>query len=116
MSPAKSPLSFGGVSSFKWVSRGCGLGLRHQHYPMILEKLPKVDWFEAITENFMDSGGRPIQILEKVRQHYPIALHGTALSLGSADPLNKQYLECLKKLTDCIDPFIVLDYLCWSSV
>ena len=56
---------------------------------------PRVDWFEAISENFMDSGGRPLAILEAVRRRYPVALHGVSLSIGSADPLNPQYLARL---------------------
>ncbi len=95
---------------------GCGLGLRTPHYPAIIDKWPKVDWFEAISENYMDSGGRPIHILEQVRAHYPVALHGIALSIGSVDSLNQSYLQALKKLVDRIDPFIVSDHLCWSGV
>lgn len=75
-----------------------------------------MDWFEAISENFMDSGGRPLKILEKVRSRYPVALHGTSLSIGSADPLRPEYLKRLKALVDRIDPFIVSDHLCWTSV
>ncbi len=75
-----------------------------------------MDWFEAISENFMDSGGRPLSILEKVRGRYPVALHGTSLSIGSADPLRPEYLKRLKALVDRIEPFIVSDHLCWSSV
>ena len=104
------------MTSHSWTALGCGVGLRSQHYPVITEKWPKVDWFEAISENYMDTGGRPLQILEQVRHHYPIALHGTALSIGSVDPINQKYLERLKKLVDRIDPFIVSDHLCWSSV
>ena len=63
----------------------------------------------------MDSGGRPLHILEKVREHYPVALHGTSLSIGSIDPLNPDYLARLKKLTRRIDPFIVSDHLCWCG-
>ncbi len=92
------------------------MGLRSQHFPVITNEWPKMDWFEAISENFMDSGGRPVQILEKVRSHYPIALHGTSLSIGSADPLRPLYLERLKNLVKRIDPFIVSDHLCWSSI
>ncbi|OGW85972.1 MAG: hypothetical protein A3C35_07335 [Omnitrophica bacterium RIFCSPHIGHO2_02_FULL_46_11] len=84
---------------------------------MITETWPKdVDWFEAVSENYMDTGGRPLHILEEVRRHYPIALHGTALSIGSSDPLNPAYLERLKKLIERIDPFLVSDHLCWSGV
>ena len=78
-----------------WPLLGCGVGLRTQHYAFVTEERPKMDWFEAVTENFMDSGGRPIRILEEVRKHYPVALHGVSLSVGSADPLDKQYLERL---------------------
>ncbi|MGH7197193.1 MAG: MNIO family bufferin maturase [Candidatus Omnitrophota bacterium] len=99
-----------------WTPQGCGIGLRSQHYPVITESWPRMDWFEAISENYMDTGGRPLTILEKVRERYPVALHGTALSIGSADPLNEKYLERLKRLADRVEPFIVSDHLCWSGV
>ncbi len=97
-------------------SLGCGAGLRPQHYPDILDQWPAVDWLEAISENYMDTGGRPLKVLKKIREHYPLALHGTSLSIGSADPLDATYLERLKKLADRVDPVIVSDHLCWSSV
>ena len=103
------------MTNFSWPRLGCGVGLRSQHYPVVTETWPQMDWFEAISENYMDTGGRPLHILEKVRQHYPIALHGTALSIGSIDPLNQNYLERLKKLIERIGPFIVSDHLCWSG-
>lgn len=97
-------------------SWGVGVGLRTQHYPEILGQWPSMDWFEAISENYMDSGGRPFHTLEQIRHHYPIALHGTSMSLGSTDPFHPDYLPRLKKLVDRIDPFIVSDHLCWSGV
>ena len=75
-----------------------------------------MDWFEAISENFMDSGGRPLAILESVRARYPVALHGVALSIGSTDPLDRTYLARLKTLADRIEPAIVSDHLCWTGV
>ncbi len=75
-----------------------------------------MDWFEAVTENFMDSGGQPLRILEEVRRHYPVALHGVSLSIGSADPLDLQYLKRLKSLVERIRPAIVSDHLCWTGV
>jgi len=97
-------------------SLGCGVGLRSQHYPVITSEWPAVDWFEAITENYMDTGGRPLEILESVRKHYPVALHGVALSIGSVDRLNEGYLNRWKTLIDRIDPVIVSDHICWSGV
>ncbi len=99
-----------------WPVLGCGVGLRTEHYDDILRDWPRMDWFEAISENFMDSGGRPLHVLEAIRQRYPVALHGVSLSIGSTDPLNERYLERLKALADRIDPAIVSDHLCWTGV
>jgi uncharacterized protein (UPF0276 family) len=99
-----------------WPVLGCGVGLRSEHYDVITGQWPRMDWFEAISENFMDSGGRPLHILEEVRRRYPVALHGVSLSIGSTDPLNRRYLERLRALTDRIDPAIVSDHLCWTGV
>ncbi len=96
--------------------RGCGVGLRTEHYEVITRDWPEMDWFEAITENYMDSGGRPLRILEEVRKRYPVAIHGVSLSIGSVDPLNPRYLERLKNLNDRIAPFVVSDHLCWTGV
>ena len=102
--------------SSQWPVLGCGAGLRAQHYPAILKEWPKIDWFEAISENFMDTGGRPLSVLLEVRKHYPIALHGVSLSIGSCDSLDINYLERLKTLIQKVDPVIVSDHLCWSGV
>ncbi len=104
-----------GLFAPKWPRLGCGVGLRPKHYPVITSEWPKVDWFEAITENYMDSGGRPAAVLEQIRSRYPIALHGVALSIGSMDPLNEQYLTRLQNLAERIQPAIVSDHLCWSG-
>ena len=107
----------GGVmSAGRWPSLGCGVGLRTEHYDDILRDWPRMDWFEAISENFMDSGGRALQVLDAVRRRYPVALHGVALSIGSTDPLDAHYLKRLKALADRIEPVIVSDHLCWTGV
>ena len=100
----------------QWPKMGCGVGLRREHYDLVTRERPSMDWFEVISENFMDSGGRPLQILEEVRCHYPVAIHGVSLSIGSVDPLNPKYLDRLKALIERIDPFIVSDHLCWTGV
>lgn len=100
----------------RWPRLGCGVGLRTEHYEVITRDAPPMDWFEAISENFMDSGGRPRQILEAVRRRAPVALHGVSLSIGSTDPLDEGYLARLKALVDWINPAIVSDHLCWTGV
>ena len=97
-------------------SLGFGLGLRHVHFEHILSHWPKLDWFEAISENFMDSGGRPIHVLEQIAERYPIVLHGVSMSIGSTDPLNFDYLSKLKNLTQKVNAKWVSDHLCWTGI
>ncbi len=95
---------------------GLGLGLRSKHFNHILEQRPAVDWFEVISENFMDSGGRPRHVLRQIAEHYPVVMHGVSLSIGSTDPLNKGYLKKLKALAAEVQPLWVSDHLCWTGV
>ena len=77
---------------------GLGVGLRTVHYRHILDNQPDVDWFEIISENYMDSGGRPLFILEQIAERYPIVMHGVSLSIGSTDAIDFEYLRRLKAL------------------
>ena len=95
---------------------GCGLGLRRDHYGYILEHWPAVDWFEIISENFMVQGGRPLWVLDQVRERYRLVMHGVSLSIGTTDPLNYEYLAELKKLARRVAPAWVSDHLCWTGV
>ncbi len=95
---------------------GFGLGLRIPHYAYILEHLPKIDWFEIISENFMETEGRPRHNLEKIRAHYPIVMHGISMSIGTVDPLNSDYLHKLKKLAEWLQPAWISDHLCWTGI
>jgi len=95
---------------------GFGAGLRRPHYTHVVEQQPQMDWFEAISENFMVAGGRPLQVLEKVRERYPVVLHGVSLSVGSTDPLNREYLKQLSSLAQRFQPAWISDHLCWTGV
>lgn len=95
---------------------GLGVGLRSVHFPYILENHPDVDWFEIISENFMDSQGRPRYVLEQIAERYRVVMHGVSLSIGSTDPLNFEYLAKLKRLADAVDAQWVSDHVCWTGV
>ena len=97
-------------------SLGFGLGLRVPHYDYVIEHQPAVDWFEIISENFMVPGGKPLWTLDKIRENYPIVMHGVSLSIGSTDPLNQDYLKQLKQLADRAQPAWFSDHLCWTGV
>jgi uncharacterized protein (UPF0276 family) len=86
------------------------------HYEYILENNPPIDWFEILSENYMDTGGRPLWVLDRVAERYPVVLHGVSLSVGSTDPINFEYLKKLKWLANRIGARWVSDHLCWTGV
>ncbi len=95
---------------------GLGLGLRTAHYGHILSARPAVDWFEIISENFMNGGGRPLRILDEIAERYPIVMHGVSLSIGSTDPLDFDYLRRLKSLAERVRVRWLGDHVCWTGV
>lgn len=95
---------------------GIGIGLRPEHYEEIFSKHPSVDWFEIISENFMDKGGQPLANLEKILERYPVVQHGVSLGIGSPDPLNFDYLKKLKSLSRKTKTPWLSDHLCWGQV
>jgi uncharacterized protein (UPF0276 family) len=95
---------------------GYGLGLRAKHYDYILERRPKIDWFEIITENYIDNHKGYWQFLADLRRDYKIVMHGVSLSIGSLDPLNFEYLAKVKKLADFLDVPWISDHLCYTGI
>jgi len=95
---------------------GQGVGLRRDHFERVLSGPTRVAWFEVISENFMVKGGRPLEVLDRVRRDYPIVLHGVSMNIGSTDPLNLDYLDRLGALASRVQPAWVSDHLCWTGV
>ena len=95
---------------------GVGLGLRTVHYSHIVEAQPEVDWFEILSENYMQTAGRPLEWLDAIADRYPVVMHGVSLSIGSTDPLDRDYLTELRALRDRTGARWVSDHLCWTGV
>src|SRR2546426_4956480 len=93
--------------SFARKDLGHGIGLRPKHYGRFLSERPSVDWVEAVSENFLAPGGRPIAVLERVRRDVPVVLHGVSLAIGSVDPLDERLLRGLRELAGRIEPAYV---------
>jgi uncharacterized protein len=103
-------------SRFGTPALGLGVGLRSEHYGYLLREEPEVDFFEAIAENFLDTGGRPLYVLDHLAERYPVVLHGVSLSIATTDPLDRAYLAKLKRLADRVRAVWVSDHLCWTGV
>jgi uncharacterized protein (UPF0276 family) len=95
---------------------GLGVGLRSVHFGHILAHWPPVDWLEIISENFLDSQGRPRHVLRQVAERYPVVMHGVSLSIGSTDPLDFEYLAKLKRLAAETSARWISDHVCWTGV
>jgi hypothetical protein len=93
-----------------------GVGLRFPHLRYIKEHWPAVDFFEIISENFMESRGYRRHVLGSIAEHYPIFMHGVSLSIGSTDPLDFEYLARVRQLADGVCAVWVSDHLCWTGV
>ena len=101
---------------FGYANLGLGVGLRTVHFDHILTQNPIVDWFEIISENFMDSRGRPRYVLEQIAERYPVVMHGVSLSIGSTEPIDFVYLEKLKRLAQDVGALWISDHVCWTGV
>lgn len=94
---------------------GAGVGLRSQHYREILAELPKVEWFEVLTDNYFAAGGADLAKLESIRAHYPFTMHSVGMSIGGTDPIDFGYLKKIKVLKDRFEPAWISEHLCWTS-
>jgi uncharacterized protein (UPF0276 family) len=95
---------------------GLGVGLRATHYAYILGQRPQVGFFEVLTENYLDTGGRPMFMLDQIAERYPTVMHGVSMSVGSTDPINFDYLAKVKALAERIKAVWIGDHVCWTGV
>jgi len=98
------------------VPASAGIGLRAQHHLDVLNGAPRVAWFEAHSENYFADGGSHVECLMRIRERYPLSLHGVGLSLGSTDALSREHLEKLRRTIVRFEPALVSEHLSWSSV
>ena len=92
-----------------------GVGLKAEHYADILGTTPDIGWFEVHPENYMGLGGPPHHYLTRIREKYPISLHGVGLSIGGSERLDGDHLDRLKSLVERYQPESFSEHLAWST-
>ena len=92
-----------------------GLGFKPEHFPAIIETKPDLGFFEVHAENYMNAGGMPHAMLERLRAEYALSVHGVGLSIGGPDPLDETHLARLKTLCDRYNPDSFSEHLAWAS-
>ncbi|NNE34384.1 MAG: DUF692 domain-containing protein [Rhodothermales bacterium] len=98
------------------IPAAAGIGLRGAYHQAFLDDSPDVAWLEVHSENYMAPDSVAVGALSRIRERYPISLHGVGLSLGSIDPLNSKHLMRLRQLADRIQPGLISEHLSWSSI
>ena len=98
------------------IPAAAGVGLRAPHYQQVLTERPAIAWFEVHSENYFGAGGQPLYYLNRVRDVYPLSLHGVGLCLGSTGSLDQAHLGRLDNLVRQIEPGLVSEHLSWGRV
>ncbi len=107
MNPARTTQS-------KRPELGFGLGLRRELVRPLIEQQPAIDWLEILSDSYLNASSEQLAELQQIRQHYPLTMHGGALSVGGPDPLDRNYLAQLRTLAQRIEPELISDHLCWT--
>ena len=94
---------------------GTGIGLRAPHYRELLARERCADWLEAHSENYFADGGYDLHVLTRLRERYPVSLHGVGLALGSAAGYSSAHLRKLAALVRRIEPSLVSEHLCCAA-
>jgi uncharacterized protein len=95
---------------------GLGVGLRTRHFRHITGTWPEIDWFEILSENFIDTEGRPLWYLDQIAERYRVVMHGVSLSVGSTDRIDFEFLDKLRALATRVKAVWLGDHICWTGV
>ncbi len=92
-----------------------GIGLRLPHAAEIAATRPRLGFIEVHAENYMAETAALDRLLE-LRRDYPVSVHGVALSLGTAEQLDRIHLGRLRALIERVEPVLVSEHLAWSAI
>lgn len=103
------------VASASRLPARAGVGLKSAHFREILDTGPDIGFFEVHAENYLVEGGPFHHYLTRIRERYPLSVHGVALSIGADAPLDCGHLDALAALLDRYEPQSFSEHLAWST-
>jgi len=111
------PQRCGASASFQPTSlpTRVGVGLKSEHYQQIIETRPDLGFFEIHAENYLVDGGAFHHYLTRIREIYPLSIHGVGLSIGGETALDNSHLNRLAALLDRYEPQSFSEHLAWAS-
>lgn len=93
---------------------GVGLGYRQAFRSTLWEYRESIDFLEVIADHFFDASYDQQIELDLLKRHFRLVPHGLALSLGSAEGIDRDYLQRFASLVDCLAPPWCSDHIAFT--
>lgn len=93
-----------------------GLSFKTIHFEQAMACPAAGLWFEVHAENYMVEGGPRLAMLDELRAHFPLSIHGVGLSLAGVEEPDRDHLAKLKVLNERFAPFALSEHLAWSRL
>lgn len=115
MTSTSTPFSAFSHAAFPVPARA-GAGLKASHVDAILADDDPAGFFEIHAENYMGEGGRPHAALNRIREKFPLSIHGVGMSIGGPQArLDRAHLARFKGLVERYEPGLISEHLAWST-
>jgi uncharacterized protein (UPF0276 family) len=98
------------------MNPAAGIGFKTEHFREAVSSAAAGLWFEVHAENYMVAGGARLAMLDELRRHRPLSVHGVGMSLAGAAPPDADHLAALRRLVDRFEPALVSEHLAWSTL
>lgn len=99
----------------KTLPARAGAGFKSVHADAILADSYRIGFLEVHAENYMGAGGHPHRLLTRMREQFPLSVHGVGLSIGSENGIDAMHLSRLKSVVERYQPEQVSEHLAWST-
>lgn len=95
-----------------WRMRRVGVGFRHEIAPWIFSKSSGVEFIEMTAEHFFYN--RNLGYLKKIRDQFPVSVHGLSLSLGTPGGLVPTRLREFQNVVKAVDPKWISEHVAFT--
>ena len=95
---------------------GVGLGYRTPLHSNIMANADRIDFLEVISDQYLYAPPDRTERLLAVRERFPLIPHGVGMSVGTAAPLDPDYLDRLAAFVDRLAAPWFSDHLSFTKV
>lgn len=93
---------------------GVGIGYRPSFQATLFEHREDIEFLEIIADHYFEPTPSKRAELELLKNNFPLVPHGLALSLGSAEGVDKSYLRSFAKVVERVQPAWCSDHIAFT--